>query len=211
MRAILPMVVTIRVHHHFHGPPLDYAGLAAAAAVSWVGFPGPGEPVLVLAGVLAAKHKLDIGSVLFVAWAAAAAGGVVGWVIGMKAGRAVMTAPGPLRGARLKAVDWGDEVFSRLPVVAVLLTPSWIAGIHRVRARIYLPTNAAGAALWACGIGLGAYLAGPPAIDIVDDVGLVTAIGFILLLAAGTAFEIRRRRRRLHERQSRHRTTAQNQ
>ena len=32
---------------------------------------------LVLAGVLAARHKLDIGSVLLVSWLAATAGGLV--------------------------------------------------------------------------------------------------------------------------------------
>ena len=52
--------------------------------------PGPGEPVLIAAGVLAARHKLDIASVVFVAWvgghrrAASSAGS-----IGLKAGRAV--------------------------------------------------------------------------------------------------------------------------
>ena len=123
----------LHLHHHFHGPPVDYVGLAAASVASWIGVPGPGESVLVAAGIFAAKHKLDIAEVLLVAWVAATAGGIAGWLIGMRAGRAVMTAPGPLQRARQKAVERGDEIFGRVPVLAVVLTPSWIAGIHRVR------------------------------------------------------------------------------
>jgi membrane-associated protein len=146
--------------------------------------------------VVAARHKLDISSVLLIAWAGAAVGGVVGWVVGLKAGRALITAPGPLRRLRLNAVARGEDVFRRYPVIAIVLTPSWIAGIHRVGAAIYLPVNAIGAALWAVGIGVGAYLLGPTVIDLVDDLGLVTgvALGALLLLVAWT--EIRRRVRR---------------
>lgn len=195
MRALLVSGLTLHVHHHFHGPPFDYAGLAAAAVASWIGVPGPGEPVLIAAGVLAARHKLDIGEVLLVAWVAATVGGIGGWLIGLRAGRAILIAPGPLRHTRIKAVARGEEVFARYPVVAIFLTPSWIAGIHRVRAAVYLPTNAAAAAVWTGGIGLGAYFVGPTVLDVAQDAGLITAIGVVLLIVAGIAIELRRRRR----------------
>jgi hypothetical protein len=69
--------------HRVEGPAVDYYGLAAAAAASWIGVPGPGEPVLIAAGVLASKGKLDLASVVVVAWAAAMAGGILGWAIGV--------------------------------------------------------------------------------------------------------------------------------
>jgi membrane protein DedA with SNARE-associated domain len=182
--------------HHFHGPPVDYVGLAAASVASWVGVPGPGESVLIAAGIFAAKHRLDIAEVLLVAWVAATAGGIAGWLIGMRAGRAVMTAPGPFHRARLHAVARGEEIFGRVPVLAVVLTPSWVAGIHRVRARVFLTTNTLSAAVWAIGIGLGAYFAGPAVIEVVDDIGWVATIGFVVLVAAGVLIEMRRRRLR---------------
>jgi membrane protein DedA with SNARE-associated domain len=196
LKTLLIAGVAFALHHRFHGPPIDYLGLAAAAAASWVGIPGPGEPVLIAAGVFAARHRLDIWSVVVIAWAAAAAGGVAGWLIGMKAGRAVLTTRGPLHGARRRALARGDEVFRRWPVVAILLTPSWIAGIHRVRARVYLPTNAAGAALWAVVIGVGAYLVGPAIVDVANDLGWVSLAGLGALIVVGVALEIARRRRR---------------
>jgi membrane protein DedA with SNARE-associated domain len=192
------LVLGARLHHS----GFDYAGLAAASAASWIGLPGPGEPVLIAAGVLAARHRLDLGSVLVTAWVAATAGGIVGWLIGMKAGRAVLSAPGPLRSLRLSALERGDDIFRRVAPLAILLAPSWIAGIHRVRAPLYLTVNALGAALWAVGIGLGAYFAGPVVVDLVDDVGVAATIVVVAVVVAAVILEIlrRRRRRRAHPR-----------
>ena len=199
LRGLLVLVLALRLHHHFRGPPVDYGALALGSAASWIGVPGPGEPLLIAAGVFAGRHKLDVASVLVVAWAGATAGGTAGWLIGFRAGRALVTAPGPLLRLRTAAVARGDEVFTRFTVVAILLTPSWIAGIHRVRPAIYLPTNAVAAALWACGIGLGSYFLGPPIVELVGDLGWITgvALGLLVALAVTTGMLRRRRRRRL--------------
>jgi membrane protein DedA with SNARE-associated domain len=199
LKALLVLGLALHVRHHLHGPPIDYAGLAAAAAASWAGLPGPGEPVLIAAGIFAAKHRLDIGEVIVIAWLAAAAGGVAGWLIGMKAGRTVLTARGPLWKARTRALARGDAIFTRHPLLAIILTPSWIAGIHRVGSGVYLTTNVVTAALWAVGIGLGAYYAGPAVIDVANDVGLLTTIGLVGLVALVVAAEVLRRRRRNEE------------
>ena len=179
------------IHHYHHYASADLVGLFAAAFASWVGVPGPGEPLLVAAGVLAAKHHLSIGAVLLVAFAGAAAGGMAGWVIGAKAGRGLLSRPGPLLKLRLRALERGEQIFNRAPLVAVLMTPSWVAGIHRVRIAIYAPVNALGAALWAGGIGLGAYYAGPPILDFASDAGIVALFGLIALVvivAVGEGF-----------------------
>lgn len=189
--------VKLRLHHT--GPSFDYATLAAAAAASWIGVPGPGEPVLIAAGVLAARHKLDLGSVVLIAWLAATAGGIAGWLIGMKAGRAVLSAPGPLRGLRQGALARGDHVFRRFAVLAIMLAPSWVSGIHHVRTALYLPMNALGAMIWAVGIGVGAYLIGPTVIDFVQDFGVAATVAIVLLVAGGITVEIVRRRRRRTE------------
>ena len=181
--------------HRVEGPAVDYYGLAAAAAASWVGVPGPGEPVLIAAGVLAARHKLDLTTVLLVAWAGATTGGVIGWAVGRKAGRRVLTARGPLLRLRLRAVERGERVFERYPVMAILLTPSWIAGIHRVRSSVYQPTNAVAAAVWAAGIGVGSYLAGPSVIDFVNDFGAGTSVILAAVIIGAVGLEVARRHR----------------
>jgi membrane protein DedA with SNARE-associated domain len=196
VRAALVLGVAAPVHRHLHGPPIDYVGLAAAAGASWAGVPGPGEPVLIAAAVYAARHRLDITDVLIVSFVAAVAGGVVGWLIGMVGGRTLVTAPGPLRRARMSAVARGDEVFERHPVIAILLTPAWVAGIHRVRTDLYMLLNLVGAAVWAAGIGLAAYWIGPSVIDFVGDVGIVTTVLLGALIATVVVAEVIRRRRR---------------
>ena len=191
------LVFALHLFHHrvASAAQIDYFALALGAFASWVGIPGPGEPLLIAAGIVAAKHKLDIKPVLVWAFVGAVAGGFAGWLVGWYAGRTVMTAPGPLRRLRLKAVERGEEVFNRLTVIAILLAPSWVAGIHRAGPIVYNVTNLVSAAVWAVGIGLGAYYAGPPVLDIVSDVGTATAIGLGVLVLVGVGFEVTRRRR----------------
>lgn len=200
VRGVLVVGATVSLHRHLHGPPIDYLGLAAAAGASWAGVPGPGEPVLIAAAVYAARHRLDITEVLIVAFVAAVLGGIAGWLLGVLGGRTLVTAPGPLRRARMVAVARGDEVFERHPVLAILLTPSWVAGIHRVRTDVYMIFNLVGAAVWAAGIGLAAYWTGPSVLDFVNDFGLVTSLGLGVLIAVVVVAEIMRRRRRRQER-----------
>ncbi len=194
VKGALLLALVLHVHH-FHGASLDYVGLAAAAAASWLGIPGPGEPVLIAEAIFAAKHDLDISSVIIVAWLGASVGGIGGWVVGRAAGRTIVTARGPLRRLRLKAVERGEQVFDRQPVLAILLTPSWVAGMHRARPAVYLFANELGAALWAAGIGLGAYWVGPSVVDAASDLGLVTGLALIALVAATLGGELLRRRR----------------
>jgi membrane protein DedA with SNARE-associated domain len=179
----------------FHHANIDYAALALGAFASWAGVPGPGEPLLIAAAIVAGQHKLDITPVIAWAWVGAVLGGVAGWLAGRHLGRSVMTAPGPLRRLRLKAVERGEEVFERLTVIAILLTPAWVAGIHRVGAGVYLITNGLSAVAWAVGIGVGAYYAGPPVLDVLQDVGTATLIGLGVLVVIAIGFEVRRRLR----------------
>jgi membrane protein DedA with SNARE-associated domain len=191
------LIAALHLHLlHHPGPTIDYAGVAVAALLSWIGLPGPGEPVLIAAGIFAARHKLDISPVIAAAFFGATVGGIAGWLIGLAGGRSVLAAPGPLRNMRLKAAARGEELFKRMEVVAILLTPSWVAGLNRSGPVVYLLTNEISALAWAVGIGLGAYYFGPPILEFAGDVGLVASIGLVLLVGAAVGAELIRRRRR---------------
>lgn len=191
-------MLTMALHffHHVRGAAVDYVGVGVASFASWAGLPGPGESVLIATGVLAAKHHLDITPVLLWATIGANLGGIAGWLLGMKAGRAVLTRPGPLYEVRRRAAARGDEVFHRLEVVAILLTPSWVAGIHRARARLYLPTNALSALAWSVGFGLASYYAGPPVLEFASDFGTIGTVGLVALIVLAVGLEVYRRVRR---------------
>jgi membrane protein DedA with SNARE-associated domain len=197
LRLFHHVVHPLRLFQHVKGPTIDYVGVSVAAFASWAGVTGPGEPVLIAAGIFAAKHKLDVAPVILWAWVGATVGGIVGWVAGLKAGRSVLTGPGPFRKGRLKAIAKGEEVFRRMEVIAIILAPSWLAGIHRSSARVYLPTNAISAALlWALPIGLGAYYAGPAVLDVAEDAGTFASIAVVVVIVAVVGIEVLRRRRR---------------
>jgi membrane protein DedA with SNARE-associated domain len=61
---------------------------------------------------------------------------------------------------------------------------------------VYLPTNAAAAAVWTLGIGLGAFYIGPAIVDFVGDLGWITGGGLVVLVLITIGAEITRRRRR---------------
>jgi membrane protein DedA with SNARE-associated domain len=179
------LVVLVVLHPHHRGSAFVYAGVFIASAASWVALPGPGEAALIAAGIAAAHHRLDLVVVLAAAWVGAAAGGTAGWLVGLKGGRGLLTAPGPLRHVRLALIARGDRFYDRYGLIAVLFTPSWIAGIHDMRSSRFLPANAVSALTWALSIGLGAYLLGPSITDIVADAGLAGGllVGTLFVLA----------------------------
>jgi membrane protein DedA with SNARE-associated domain len=200
---ILGLHLHIHLFHHVHGPAFDYVGVALAAFASWVGLPGPGESLLLAAAVFAAKHKLDLAPVLVVAWAGATSGGIVGWLVGRKAGH-ILTAPGPLRSIRLDAAEKGEQAFKRVEPIAILLTPSWVAGLNQANTRIYMPINAASAAGWAVAIGLGGYFGGPVILELVNDFGLVGTIVAISLVVGAVGVAVLRRQRGAVKRRAQH-------
>jgi membrane protein DedA with SNARE-associated domain len=195
--------VHLHLFHHVRGPAFDYIGVAIAAFASWAGLPGPGESLLLAAGVFAGKHKLDITPVLAVAWAGATAGGIVGWLFGRVAGRSALTAPGPLRRFRLDAVSKGELAFKRHEAIAVLLTPSWVAGIYRAGAATYNIVNATSAVAWTLAIGIGAYYIGPVVLEVIQDFGTFGTVVAVVIVAIGVGATVIRRWRGVTKREQR--------
>ena len=100
---------------------------------------------------------------------------------------------------RVAVVARGDRFFARFGAVAVLFTPSWMAGIHNMRWTRYLPVNAISALVWALAIGVGAYEAGPSVTDIATDIGSgAWAIFAAVVISAAVIAAMRHRRRRNH-------------
>jgi membrane protein DedA with SNARE-associated domain len=184
-------------HHHLHGPSFGYIGIGIAAAASWAGVPGPGEPALIAGAVFAARGRLDLLELLVVAWLGAMVGGLAGWAVGRRAGHSLIARPGPLHRQRLRAMTRGERFFERYGVVAVYFAPSWVAGSIGFPARRFILANAAAAAIWTALVGGAAYLVGPGVGDLVGDAGLVGLIALCGLAVVGAARFVLRRRRRV--------------
>lgn len=194
----LAAIAALHLHIHARGPGIDYIGVLVASFASWVGLPGPGEAALVAAGISAGHHHLDITALIALAWLGATIGGMAGWFVGLRGGRGVLTSPGPLHRLRLVVIARGERFYERYGLIAVLFTPSWIAGINNMRVSRYAPANAVSALLWALGWGLAAYYVGPSITDVIADAGSASwliVIGLIVSVAAVALIRRKRRRR----------------
>ncbi len=179
--------------------------LFVLVALESAGLPLPGETALIAAGVLAARGKLDIASVIVVAAAGAIVGDNAGYWIGRTGGRKLLTRWAWVERHASKVLPWSERFFERHGpktvfigrFVAVLrVTAAWLAGISRMEWWRFLLWNAAGGICWAAGIGLLAYYAGNAAAEAVNKYGLWGGIA-VVVVAIVALLGVRYWRRRI--------------
>ena len=179
----------------------------ALVAIETMGIPVPGETALITAAIVASRGRLQIEAVIAVAAAAAIVGDNVGFAIGRKLGRRLLTAPGPLLHHRRRVIAVGEPFFDRHGPKAVFLgrwvtglriTAAWMAGVTRMSWPTFVFWNALGGIAWATSIGLVAYFVGHSAEKFIHLAGIGGAVvvvlgGLVLWLV------LRTRRRRAEE------------
>ena len=151
-------------------PGLVYVALFAVVAAESSGLPVPGETSLIAAAILASQHQgLSIEIVIAVAALGAIIGDNIGYVLGRRAGRHLLTREGRWMEHRRRFLVQGEAFFERHGSKAVFLARwapglrvvgSWLAGANHMRWRTFLLWNALGGIAWATTIGLAAYLLG---------------------------------------------------
>jgi membrane protein DedA with SNARE-associated domain len=191
-----PPLLALHLHHHLRGSSVSYFGVAIAAAIGAAGVPGPGEALLIAAGVAASRGRLDIVAVLAVSVIGSLAGGIGGWAIGRFGGRRVVLAGRFLRAHRERALDHGNSFFQRYGILAVYLAPSWAAGINAMHLPRFVVASAICAIVWTLQYGMGAYLLGPSVTDLAQDVGTGAAIAAAVAIVGGALLTRRSLRRR---------------
>jgi len=183
---------------------VGYPIVFALIAIETMGIPVPGETALVTAGIVASRGRLEIEVVIALAAAAAILGDNVGFAIGRKLGRKLLTAPGPLLHHRRRVVAIGEPFFDRHGPKAVFLgrwvsglriTAAWMAGVTKMPWPTFLFWNALGGIAWAISIGLLAYFVGHSAETIIHVAGLGGAAAVVLAgIVVWLVLWIRRRR-----------------
>jgi membrane protein DedA with SNARE-associated domain len=166
------------------------------------GVPVPGETGLITAAVLASQGKLRIEFVIPLAAAGAIVGDNIGYLIGRKGGRWLLTRPGAFRRQRQEVLRIGEPFFERHGPKAVFfgrfllglrVWASWLAGATRMHWRSFVIWNALGGIAWACLIGLVAYFLGSSASNAVGAFGLY---GLVAVALAVVSFLVMHRRAR---------------
>ncbi len=137
-----------------------YVGIFALITLGWAGIPGIGATVLGAATVAASQGKLDIAAVLLVAVLAVEAGGLVGYSVGIRWGRALLSHPGPLLARRQRVLTAGEAMYVKWGRLAVFFTPCMISGIAKMKYSQFVVWNFLAGTIYVISVGLSVYGAG---------------------------------------------------
>lgn len=178
----------------------QYAVIFVLVAVGWAGVPAIGGAVIAGAAVLASQGSLDIAGVLVAAVLGTEAGGLVGYFVGLRWGRALMSHPGPWLGRRERALTAGEVLYARWGRLAVFFTPCLVSGIVKMKLSQFAVWNFIVGAVYVLSIGPSAYGVSQVASGqySVSDVGPLIA-GVAVAVAAvllGVRYHRRRRKAR---------------
>jgi membrane protein DedA with SNARE-associated domain len=147
--------------------------------------------------------------VILIACASAIIGDNIGYVLGRKFGRDVLTARGPFHQRRSMLIDLGDRFFHRHGSKAVFLgrwvalvriAAAWLAGINHMKFSTFFFWNALGGITWAVAFGLAGYFGGNAAAHLIEQFGIYAAIALgVVIVVALVAIKVRERRELRHE------------
>ena len=166
-----------------------YAGIFVAVMVEGFGIPAPGQTMLAVGALLAARGDLDVGAVLLVAWSATVAGNVIGYVIGRRAGRRLLLRSGVNR-MRIRRVERFVRRYGPIIIVVARFVDglrqlsSIVAGSMNMPWRTFIASILIGATLWTGLIGAGAYYLGRDFHAIVGGLGKLAPYAWIAAVAA---------------------------
>lgn len=179
--------------------------LVAAEASIMLGFVFPGETAAIIGGVLASKGGVSVAGMTACVVLCAIAGDSIGYWVGDKWGDRLLKI-GPLK-KRQRGIDVALDQLRRRGATAVFLgrftaflraVIPGLAGLSRMRYRIFLPANAVGGICWGVLFVLLGYFVGErveKATGIASDIllGLIV-VGIVVLIVRH-----RRREKRLYE------------
>jgi membrane protein DedA with SNARE-associated domain len=187
----------------------DY-GLVAVSAIltlESIGFPLPGESVLMFGSILAERGEMSFPGLLFFAWIGSVVGDNIGYLIGRSLGRKLVLQHGQMIGLNANRLEQIEAVFQRYGPVTVAFARFFnvlrqlngvVAGTLRMNWWAFLLCNALGCVLWVLAWGLGGFYLAEHVSEIkrfVDGLGLIGAaliIGGLIILLVHHARRSRR-------------------
>lgn len=187
-------------------PPLLAYGIIAllvfGEAAFFVGFVLPGETAVLLGGFLASQGHLSIVTLAVLVVVSAVLGDTVGYEVGKHVGPRVLRL-GPIQKHQGR-VEQAQDMLRRRGGPAVFLA-RWtaffravmpgIAGLSRMRYRVFLVWNALGGLAWGITFSLVGYFAGASYERVASAIGKSSAVVVALVVVAGVVvWRVRRAR-----------------
>jgi membrane protein DedA with SNARE-associated domain len=188
--------LTPSIAHLIH----DYGLVVVAGVIGLesIGFPLPGESVLILASIFAGtKHELNIFEVVLTAASAAIVGQMVGYVIGREFGYWLLLRYGAYLRMTEGRIKLGEYLFLRhggkiiiiarfVPLLRALA--GILAGANRMPWRQFMLANVVGAAIWASAFGFASYMLGRQVEHAAGWLVIVVGIAAAIVIAIGVNF-----------------------
>jgi membrane protein DedA with SNARE-associated domain len=176
--------------------PATFVVLFGGQVLSWAGVPALGAATIATAGVLASQGEVRLWTVLVVGTAGAQAGGLLGWWIGRRLGRAGSDRAGRVASRWRASIASGERFAARMGPLMVFFVPALVSGALGMPLRRFALWNLAAAAAWTIGAGLGAYgvgfaVTGGPVVD-----SLAALLVGVAVVCGIAALFLRRRRQR---------------
>ena len=172
--------------------------VAGLIGLECVGFPFPGETVLIVASVIAGtEHYLNIAPVILTAAGAAIIGRMIGYVIGLECGYWLLIRYGGYLWITESRIKLGQYLFLRhggkiiliaqfLPVLRSIA--GILAGANRMPWLRFMLTSIIGAFLWATLFGLAAYSLGRQVERLTGRMALVFGLGILIVIVVAAVF-----------------------
>jgi len=128
-----------------------------AVTAAWAGVPIIGGIAAGTAGALASQGELGLAAVIVIVAIAGELGGLIGYRIGFRWGRALVERPGKRQESREKALASGERIYAKWGRLAVFVTPAIISGTAGMRHRQFVVWNFVAALGFALFTVAGAY------------------------------------------------------
>ena len=186
----------------------SYGAIMLAICVESLGVPFPGEATLLAAAIYAGTtHGLNIAGVITAAAAGAIIGGIIGFCIGRSFGFWLLTKYGGAIGMNERRIRLGQYLFLRYGGAVVFFgrfvallraLASFLAGANRMSWPRFLAFNAAGGIVWSSLYGLGAYVLGKEIHHVAGPIGLTLGAVAVIAIVACIVF-LRRNEKRLED------------
>jgi membrane protein DedA with SNARE-associated domain len=179
--------------------------LVAAEASVMLGFVFPGETAAILGGVVASKGGVSVEGMTVCVVLCAIVGDSIGYWVGDKWGARLLNF-GPLK-KRQKGIDLAMGQLRRRGAVAVFVgrftaflraVIPGLAGLSKMRYRIFLPANALGAICWGVLFVLLGYFVGER-VEKVTGIASDVLLGLIVVVIEVLFIRHRRKEKRLFE------------
>jgi membrane protein DedA with SNARE-associated domain len=176
--------------------------LVFAEASILIGFVFPGETAVIIGGVAASRHHINIVILIILVVTCAIAGDSVGYLVGEKWGRRLLRTR--LLRKRQRLLNAVFDQLNRRGAIAVFLSRftaflravvPGLAGISSMPYRVFLPANAAGGLLWGTGFCLLGYVLGHAYTKVEHASSIASDILLGLIAVAIVVLVIRRRRK----------------